>query len=155
MVVLLIVAANIGCDQTTKLAARKTLRGRGTVRVVGDFLVLRYAENRGAFLSLGSTWPKPLRILVLIVLPSGVLAALILYFLKTSKINILPLIALSFVAGGGLSNLLDRLFYDGIVIDFMNIGIKNVRTGIFNFADLSIIFGVASLIFVGKRKPTT
>ena len=46
----------------------------------------------------------------------------------------------------GLGNLLDRLFNGFRVIDFMNFGIGNLRTGILNVADLSITFGV--IIFI-------
>ena len=52
----------------------------------------------------------------------------------------------SSVIAGGLGNLLDRLFNGFRVIDFMNFGIGNLRTGILNVADLSITFGV--IIFI-------
>ena len=55
-------------------------------------------------------------------------------------------ILFSSVIAGGLGNLLDRLFNGFRVIDFMNFGIGNLRTGILNVADLSITFGV--IIFI-------
>lgn len=48
---------------------------------------------------------------------------------------------------GGLGNLLDRIMNDGRVIDFMNLGIGPLRTGIFNVADVCITIGVVLLIF--------
>ncbi|PID99718.1 MAG: signal peptidase II, partial [Acidobacteria bacterium] len=56
------------------------------------------------------------------------------------------LVCLSCVIGGGIGNLYDRIFNDGIVIDFMNFGIGSLRTGILNVADLSVTFG--AVIFV-------
>jgi signal peptidase II len=44
-----------------------------------------------------------------------------------------------FVAGGA-SNLVDRITY-GMVIDFMNVGIGPLRTGIFNVADIAVVVG--------------
>lgn len=41
----------------------------------------------------------------------------------------------------------DRIFNNGLVVDFMNFGIGNIRTGILNVADLSITFG-AILLFI-------
>jgi signal peptidase II len=54
-----------------------------------------------------------------------------------------------FVAGGA-SNLLDRILY-GTVIDFMNVGIGPLRTGIFNVADMAIMLGAGILVLEGYR----
>jgi lipoprotein signal peptidase len=47
---------------------------------------------------------------------------------------------------GGLSNLADRLAI-GSVIDFLNVGIGQVRTGIFNVADVAIMTGAALVLW--------
>jgi signal peptidase II len=54
-----------------------------------------------------------------------------------------------FVAGGA-SNLLDRITY-GKVVDFMNVGLGPLRTGIFNVADMAIMLGAAIVVVVGYR----
>jgi len=59
-------------------------------------------------------------------------------------------VALALLAGGGTSNLLDRLLYDGRVTDFLNVGIGSLRTGIFNLADMAIMAG-ALLLVLKKR----
>lgn len=56
-------------------------------------------------------------------------------------------VAWSLVLGGGLGNLVDRIMNDGRVIDFMDIGIGSLRTGIFNVADVCITIGVLLLFF--------
>jgi signal peptidase II len=53
---------------------------------------------------------------------------------------------LALVAGGGISNLIDRLLYNGRVTDFLNVGIGGVRTGIFNVADMAIMAGALLLL---------
>ena len=54
-----------------------------------------------------------------------------------------------FVAGGG-SNLVDRALH-GAVVDFLNVGIGPLRTGIFNVADMAIMLGAALLVVEGWR----
>jgi signal peptidase II len=49
---------------------------------------------------------------------------------------------------GGLGNLIDRLAYGGYVVDFVNIGIGPLRTGVFNVADVGVVVG-ALMLFTG------
>jgi signal peptidase II len=63
-------------------------------------------------------------------------------------------VALAFIAGGGISNLIDRLIYGGLVTDFLNVGIGPFRTGIFNVADMAILAG-ALLLFLKPGAPPT
>ena len=56
-------------------------------------------------------------------------------------------------AAGGASNLVDRIAY-GSVIDFMNLGIGSLRTGIFNVADMAIMLGAGILALEGWRSRT-
>ena len=51
------------------------------------------------------------------------------------------MVALSCIFSGGASNLYDRALNNGAVVDFLNIGIGPLRTGIFNIADMAILFG--------------
>jgi signal peptidase II len=46
---------------------------------------------------------------------------------------------------------------NGLAIDFLNLGIGSVRTGIFNLADVLIIAGVVIFVLFGpndRKKPT-
>lgn len=60
--------------------------------------------------------------------------------------------AVALIFSGGVSNLFDRLAYDGSVVDFINIGIGPVRTGIFNVADVAITVGVLILFSTAFRR---
>jgi signal peptidase II len=62
-------------------------------------------------------------------------------------------LGLALVAGGGLGNLVDRFRLRGYVIDFMNLGLGPVRTGVFNVADVAIVAGVILLVLPGRRRP--
>jgi signal peptidase II len=59
-------------------------------------------------------------------------------------------VGLALYLAGGASNLVDRVVR-GSVIDFMNVGVGPLRTGIFNVADVAILAGVG--IFVCTHRP--
>jgi signal peptidase II len=65
-----------------------------------------------------------------------------------------PVVGATLLAAGGIGNLIDRVIRDGAVIDFMNLGIGPVRTGVFNVADVHIMAAVAMFIFVKDPKKT-
>ena len=146
VLIALIVLLNIGCDQSTKYAARALLQDGDTIHLVGNILVLRYAENDGAFLSLGARLPKPVRMVSFIAFPIIALCFIVGYIARAKETSWAVIAGLSFIVGGGWGNLIDRLFRDGRVSDFINVGIGTVRTGIFNFADLSILIGCLLLV---------
>ena len=75
-----------------------------------------------------------------------VLLGMLAWALTTRKITRLQLIGCALIVGGGASNLADRIFADGRVVDFMNLGVGRLRTGIFNVADVAIMIGVAALV---------
>jgi signal peptidase II len=56
-----------------------------------------------------------------------------------------PAFGLALFVAGGLSNWIDRLSH-GSVVDFMNVGIGPVRTGVFNVADVAIVTGAALFV---------
>lgn len=136
----------VALDQASKAAADTHVAGRGMIPVIGDFFILVYARNRGAFLSLGSqtagiAWP-----LVFIVMPIIVIFIFIGFVWKRGDFTPRSLAMTSLVAAGGAGNIIDRIVL-GSVRDFMNMGIGTVRTGIFNVADMYLmIFVVLVLI---------
>jgi signal peptidase II len=78
--------------------------------------------------------------------PAALLALLIAYAIRARLPNV-PLLGLTILVAGGASNLANRMM-DGRVVDFLNIGIGSVRTGIFNVADMAIMSG-ATLLLIG------
>ena len=68
----------------------------------------------------------------------------IIFFSRTT-ISRVSLVAISCIVGGGVGNIYDRYLY-GSVTDFMNLDLVLFRTGIFNMADVSIMFGALLLI---------
>lgn len=151
LALLLLVASTIGCDRLTKRLATAELRGSPTRSYLGDTVRLTYAENAGAFLGLGSSLPPALRFWLLSAGSAAALAAL-LWLPRRSRQGLAGLAGLSLVLAGGASNLWDRAS-GGAVVDFLNVGVGPLRTGIFNVADLAITAGVL-LVFFGGRALT-
>ena len=132
-------------DRFTKYIAVEYLKGNGARSFFNNIFVLVYAENTGAFLSLGKNWNIYIKYFVLLIIPILVCIAGLLYLMIKEKKNY-HIIICSCIIGGGIGNLVDRLFNGFTVIDFMNFGIGNIRTGILNVADISVTFGVILLI---------
>lgn len=155
LMVLGILVFTIGFDQGSKAIARHTLAGSGVHRVVGNVLILVYTENSGGFLSLGAQWPEPIREAVFIFLSVAILVLLLWYILRAKQLGLAATAALALVAGGGIGNIIDRIFRGGHVTDFLNVGIGSLRTGIFNLADFFVLVGAFLLIFSsfsGRRR---
>jgi signal peptidase II len=56
------------------------------------------------------------------------------------------IVAFALLIAGGMGNLMDRLMYDGYVVDFINVGLGPLRTGIFNVADIAVTLGLLILM---------
>lgn len=142
-------ATAIGCDRVTKWIAAATLAGAPDRSWLGDTLRLTYAENPGAFLGLGAEWPAALRA---VVFTTAVFGGLVVMATLARRLrDVRPaLLGLALIAAGSLSNFADRLLY-GRVVDFLNVGIGPVRTGIFNVADVAILAGAVLVVAYGRR----
>ncbi len=148
---LALLALLIGFDQVTKEIAQRTIARSLPKSYAGDIFRLQYAENRGGFLSLGANLSSTQRSFLFVGV-SGIGLFLLAFFgFRGQHHTAAHKSALTLVVGGGVSNLLDRIFYDGVVIDFMNMGIGPLRTGVFNFADNFIMAGAAWLLIQHLR----
>lgn len=137
---------NIALDIITKIIAKALLQDKERISLFFDTLRIEYAENTGAFLSMGAQWPQTVKYLVLLILPLLVCAWGLWYIIFREK-DIVQAILLACIIGGGVGNLLSRLFNNFTVVDFLNFGIGPVfRTGIVNLADISVTFGLLFLI---------
>ena len=143
-----IIAFCVLFDQGTKALAQAALP-QSTIHLVGDLVRLRLSSNTGAFLSFGANFPPVLRFWIFTIFSALLVLGVIVYALTTEALPRDAIIALAFLGGGGLSNLIDRIFRDGHVIDFLNFGIGNLRTGILNLADIAITFGALYVMWVG------
>jgi signal peptidase II len=135
----LIICVLIAIDQITKKLADIHLQTADIIRVAGDFIILVYAKNRGAFLSWGHQLPHSAWAILFIAIPILLLFLITVHVIRQHWNNKLYRTSLILGLSGGIGNIIDRIAY-GSVTDFMNIGIgPYLRSGIFNVADLYIV----------------
>jgi len=154
LLIIVITFPAILIDQVFKVFAAKTLPRNEMISYFFDTLRIGYTENIGAFLGLGNSLSPSLRFWIFVVAVGAILTGLLIYLLQSRQQDRFDLISLTLVFSGGLSNFYDRVINNGAVIDFINIGFGSVRTGIFNVADVFIMFGIflllAKPLFISK-----
>jgi len=154
-----IVAALLVFDHATKWLAVRYLHDTGfSWHSWGDLIRIQYAENTGAFLSLGANLPPAVRAWVMMGLNSVILAAVGVWLIFGRSRPLVVPVSLAMILSGGVGNLIDRIFRNGRVVDFMNVGVDfgpfgGVRSGIFNVADLAIVGGLLLLLYHEFRHP--
>jgi signal peptidase II len=146
-VLVLIVVGCVGCDQVTKGVAQQWLYGEPVRSYLGDSFRLLYTENTGAFLGMGSQWPGLVRWGLFTLFSSAAVGLALIWVVRRvlHTGGFRPYgqtFGALLLAAGGIGNLIDRIARDGAVIDFMNVGIGSLRTGIFNVADVQIMAGL-------------
>lgn len=152
--VLLVSIACVGCDQTTKSIAQRYLPRAEAWSYLGDTVRLQLTRNRGAFLSLGESLPAEWRHVLFSVGVGVLLLAILACALFVRRLPAIGVLGLALYVAGGGSNLIDRLQHGGHVIDFINVGVGPLRTGVFNVADLCIVAGAVAVVVAeaGRRK---
>ena len=155
VVVILTLSCCVGCDQVSKSAARSMLHSGVTESLFADSLRFQLTENPGSFLSLGASLPEQLRFTLFTAAVAVILVGVVCAALFARRLSTTLFVALALIAGGGTSNLIDRLIHDGRVTDFLNVGIGALRTGIFNLADMAILAGALLLVVRMRASPST
>ena len=149
---LLIAAALVGFDRITKYIVTSNMELKQTINLIkiGDTEVLNfyYCLNDGAAFSRfsGQRW-------LLIAVTSAVIIGF-LYAVLAKRFKKPAQIAASvLIISGGIGNLIDRIFNDGLVVDFIDFRLINFP--IFNVADICAVVGAALLaltVIVGEIK---
>lgn len=149
---LFIVFANIGCDRVSKQIVRQEMNYHETIHFLGNHVTLTKVENTGAFLSLGNALPDFLRYTLLMIFPMLSILFAFYFLLAKRSLSMWTAAGISFIIGGGIGNLYDRMWY-GSVTDFMHINFTIFQTGIFNMADVSIMTGMFIILMQLFIKP--
>ncbi len=132
----------VGLDVTTKLMVQAYLPLYDQVDVVGSYLRLTYIQNPGAAfgIHLGS-YSRP----VFLVLSLIALAALAAMYWATPARDRIRLAAIALICGGAVGNLVDRVRSHAGVVDFLDIGVGDLRWPVFNVADIAVTTGAIFL----------
>lgn len=126
--------AIVVADQLIKLWIETNLAPVGFMEFIPGFMNLSYVQNRGiAFGFLQDSAP------FMSVITGIVLAAMIIAVVKMKVKNKIVLISFAMIIGGGIGNLIDRVFR-GYVVDYLNTSFMNFPT--FNLADCMVCIGV-------------
>jgi signal peptidase II len=149
---LLVLIGCVSCDQVSKMTAREYLPGTGVHSYLGDTFRLEYAQNAGSFLSLGDSLPSGVRYAAFTVGVGVLVAALLAWAVLSPRLVWPQRLALVAIGASGASNLIDRIRYDGVVTDFLNLGIGSLRTGIFNVADVIVMMSAVCLLFAWRHR---
>ena len=139
---IMLVVLVVGCDQITKRIVRERVRRPRTM--LNGTVLLLHAENRGAFLSLGSNLPEKARTIIFVA-GVAILIAVAFTMMWRNPTDLRNAVPVALIAAGGIGNLIDRAFR-GAVTDFLVLRAGALHTGIFNVADVAITSGVAALL---------
>jgi signal peptidase II len=140
----------IALDQIAKVLVSTLLPLNGTWSPFPEpdpFFRIVYVYNTGA--AFGSF--KDLGV-VFIPIAFIVIGGILYYSRRLTPDQKLMRVALGFMLGGAGGNLVDRLLRAGHVIDFLDVGVGATRWYVSNFADISIVLGVALLALAMWRE---
>ena len=154
--------AIIALDQASKaLVAANVPPGTVGWRAFGDFFWIVRQQNLGMAFSLLDNLGPAARGIVLIALPLVLVAAVIAFYFRSSEPTALQRWALCGIAGGGLGNVIDRIFRSEGVVDFLSVKFYGLfgyeRWPTFNVADSSVVvcallLVVSTIVIDARRK---
>ncbi len=134
-----LIAAIAVADQLIKVAVLRSGLTQGQViTAIEDILQFRYVENTGAAFSMFSGQTRLLSVFTAVI----ILAGFVLIFTKRVKSPV-ALSSLVMLMGGGLGNLIDRVFRN-FVVDYIEV--LFVDFAVFNFADCFVTVGEFILV---------
>ncbi|MCA1949012.1 MAG: signal peptidase II [Treponema sp.] len=149
-------------DQVSKsfIVSRWPREGTFIKDVFGnDFLWIIHVRNKAIAFSIGDGLPDQLRALLFIILPLIVIGVLLVYYFKTDEFTLLQRWVVAGIVGGGLGNLIDRIWRPDGVVDFISVNVYGflgfARWPTFNIADSSVvvcgILLVLSMLFINSK----
>ncbi len=159
----ILTAIVIALDQATKAFIAMKWPGDGVFisDVFGnDFLWIIHVRNKAIAFSIGDGLPDAARTVLFVALPLLVIAGLVWYYFKTDDFVGAQRWAVAGIVGGGLGNLIDRIFRPDGVVDFISVNFYGLlgfsRWPTFNLADSSVVVcGIllfASVLFAPRTR---
>ena len=149
----LLTALIIAFDQITKaVIVAKWPRQGSLIKDVfnNDVLVFYHVRNKAIAFSLGDSIPEQFRFVLFVIIPIAVLGFLVWYYFVTKEFSWLQRWAIAGIIGGGIGNIIDRIFRKDGVVDFVSVKFYGLfgleRWPTFNVADSSVV--VCSLLLL-------
>lgn len=151
----------VALDQLTKWLIVKTI----PVYTIGwsfggDLFRIIHTRNKAVAFSMGSGFPEPVKLALFIILPIVVLLFIVVYLVKSDELVRLQRWALAAIVGGGVGNIIDRIFRPDGVVDFLDVKFFGLfgleRWPTFNVADSTVVVGgiilMISFLVVGNEQ---
>jgi len=139
MVWIIVILFIAGLDQLTKYIVMCNIKHGEMIAVIEKFFYLTNVTNKGAAWSILQN-----RKYFLIIMPS-IVSIVLFYFLFKTDSKLLR-ISLSFILGGAIGNLIDRIFRGGVT-DFLDFHFGKYNFPTFNVADSFITIGTVLLAY--------
>ena len=130
-------------------------------RFLGDFLAIVHVRNTAIAFSMGDSLPMLVKLLFFIIVPVLlVIAVCYAYFSNKFALNQFHRWVLALFLGGGIGNLIDRIFRSFRVVDFISVKVYGFlgfeRWPTWNIADASLVVSgillALSILFMKEEK---
>ena len=158
---LLLTVCIILSDQLSKAwIVRHVAENTVGYQFLGDFLAIVHVRNTAIAFSMGDSLPLAVKLLFFIIVPVLlVIAVLLIYFSKRFVLSSFHRWVLALFLGGGIGNLIDRIFRNFRVVDFISVKVYGFlgfeRWPTWNIADASLVVSgillAASIILESKE----
>jgi len=142
----ILTAAILIFDQVTKaLVVRNIEYHTVGYSFFGGFLRIIHTRNPAIAFSLGAGLPDTVRTILFILLPTLVMVLLVFFYFRNDEVISFQRWCLAAVLGGGIGNIIDRVFRPIGVVDFIDVKFYGIfgleRWPTFNIADSSVVVG--------------
>ena len=133
-------AAIYAADQFTKALVVASVPLGARIEVLGDLVQLWHVRNTGAAFSLfpGASW-------LFFTVTAGAVVMIAWFFRAFRGRTVWLYVVLGAILGGAVGNLTDRI-RSGYVVDFVSVGLGDLRWPTFNVADSSLVVGIGLLV---------
>ena len=138
---IVVIVASVFADQLTKQLVVNFLDREEPFDVIEGVFRFSYVENRGAAFGMldDHRW-------VFMIVSTVAIVGIIFYMWKFCRDSKLLCFGLSLIVGGGIGNMIDRIFL-GYVIDFLDFcAFPNLWMWVFNVADAFVCIGAAIVV---------
>jgi signal peptidase II len=140
-----VVVVIVIADVVTKMIALNTLQPFQPQPVAGDALRLTLVRNQGAAFGL---YLGEYSRYIFMVLTVGALVILWRLYQTTRDGDLPRTLAIALVCAGAIGNLIDRVRWREGVVDFIDVGFRDMRWPTFNVADMAVSTGAFLLAWV-------
>ena len=146
-----LVFAVVAVDQLTKAWVTSSLGLGQSLPLISGLMHFTLVRNTGMAFGLLSGADVPFKAVLVSLLSVAAMGAVTYYALKSPQDENLTRIGLTFILGGALGNIIDRIRL-GYVVDFVDVFYRDTHWPAFNAADTCICIGVGLLLLDSFRR---